>query len=173
VLGGGLLAAAPATAATPTVVLHQIIRGSSTSEVCGIPVNQVIKGNLIFQTTVDASGTESYQVTTHAVQAFTNPANGKVVYQDNAGRDSFSAGSDGGVVNPDGSMTFTDTLTGRDMRIYTSHSSVLMKDDGYTAIVDTVAADGTFIDEQIINHGTHQFAGDMTAYCDAITAAIG
>jgi hypothetical protein len=97
-------------------------------------------------------------------------ANGTVVYVDSAGRDAFS---DAGVVNPDGTITFTDTLTGRDARIYTSHSSTLVKDVGYLSIADTVDAQGNFLSEQVIEHGPHQFAGDMTVYCDAIASAIG
>jgi hypothetical protein len=97
-------------------------------------------------------------------------ANGKVVHIDSAGRDNFS---DGGVVNPDGTTTFTDTLTGRDLRIYTSHSNVLLQDVGFLAIVDTVDSEGNFLSEQLIEHGPHQFAGDFAAMCDAISAAIG
>ena len=93
-----------------------------------------------------------------------------MVHVDNAGRDAFS---DSGVVNPDGTITFTDTLTGRDLRIYTSHSSIWLQDVGYLAIVDTVDAQGNFLSEQLIAHGPHQFAGDHSAYCNAITAAIG
>lgn len=43
-------------------------------------------------------------------------------------------------VNPDGTITFTDTLTGMPVRIYTSHSSTLVKDVGYLSIVDIVDA---------------------------------
>jgi SAM-dependent methyltransferase len=34
--------------------------------------------------------------------------------------------------------------------------------------VDTVDPDGNLISEQFINHGPHQFAGDQSAFCDAI-----
>jgi hypothetical protein len=169
-LGAGLLAAPPAAAATPPQVSHQRLSDSFTTEVCGFTVNNVIKGMVTFKTTVDAAGTASYQSEAHVVQRMTNPVNGKVVYLDNSGRDAFS---DGGVLNADGTTTFTDTLTGTDMRVYTSHSSVLLKDHGYTAIVDTVDPDGNLISEQFINHGPHQFAGDQSAFCDAIATAIG
>ena len=169
-LGAGWLAAAPAGAATPEVDHIKGVLFSGTVDDCGFTVTSVVVGTSTFKTTVDKSGTASYQSETHIVDTLTNVANGKVVYSDVAGRDAFS---DGGVLNPDGTTTYTDTLTGRDMRVYTSHSNVLLRDAGYTAILDTVDADGNFISEQVINHGPHEFAGDQTAYCDAITAAIG
>src|SRR6476619_3341938 len=98
-LGGGLLAAAPAVAATPPQVSHQRLSDSFTTEVCGFTVNNVINGMVTFKTTVDAAGTASYQSEAHLVQRMTNPVNGKVGLLDNAGRDAFS---DGGVLNPDG-----------------------------------------------------------------------
>jgi hypothetical protein len=168
-LGAGWVAAAPAGAATPEV-LHFKVDFSGTAHDCGFTLTSVVQGTNTFKTTVDASGTASYQSEAHVVDTLTNVANGKVVYLDSSGRDSFS---DGGVLNPDGTTTYTDTLTGRDMRVYTSHSSVLLRDAGYTAIVDTVDPDGNLISQQFINHGPHEFAGDQTAYCDAITAAVG
>jgi hypothetical protein len=59
------------------------------------------------------------------------------------------------------------------VRIYTSHSDVLVKDVGYLSIVDTVDAQGNLLSEQVIEHGPHPFAGDFTVYCNAITSAIG
>jgi hypothetical protein len=112
----------------------------------------------------------SFQDTSHVVSTLTNVANGKVVHVDNAGRDAFGGP---GVENPDGTTTVTDVLTGRDIRIYTSHDSVLLKDVGYLAIVDTVDADGNLVSQELVTHGPHQFAGDFDVYCDAITAAIG
>ena len=132
-------------------------------------VNNGLKGTLIFKTTVDATGTASFQSEAHVLQTMTNPVNGKVVHLDNSGRDAWS---DGGVLNPDGTTTFTDTLTGTDMRVYTSHSSVLLKDHGYTAIVETVDSDGNLVDAHVVEHGPHEFAGDQDALCDAITAAL-
>ena len=170
-LGAGLLAASPAAAGTAPEVFHQRLNESFTTQVCGFSVNNVLKGTVIFKTTFDASGTASYQSIAHVVQTMTNQANDKVVYLDNSGRDAWS---DDGVLNPDGSVTVTDTITGTDMRVYTSHSSVLLTDHGYTAIVTTFDADGNQVgDDQFINHGPHQFAGDHSAFCDAITAALG
>src|SRR4051794_38802039 len=105
-LGAGLLAAAPAAAATPPQVSHQRLNDSFSTNVCGFTVNNVIKGIVIFKTTVDAAGIASYQSEAHVVQMMTNPVNDKVVYLDNSSRDAFS---DGGVLNPDGTTTFTDT----------------------------------------------------------------
>jgi hypothetical protein len=48
-----------------------------------------------------------------------------------------------------------------------------MRDAGFLAIVDTVDSEGSFLGEQIVVHGPHQFAGDFTAMCDAIASAIG
>ena len=76
-------------------------------------------------------------------------------------------------VNPDGTITFTDTLTGMPVRIYTSHSSTLVKDVGYLSIVDIVDAEGHLLSEQVIEHGPHPFAGDFAVYCNAIASAIG
>ena len=59
------------------------------------------------------------------------------------------------------------------VRIYTSHSDVLVKDVGYLSIVDTVDAEGNLLSEQVIEHGPHPFAGDFAVYCNAIASAIG
>jgi hypothetical protein len=99
----------------------------------------------------------------------TNVANGKAVHVASAGRDAFTPD---GVVNPDGTITFTDTLTGM-LRIYTSHSSTLVKDAGFLSTVDTVDSQGNLLSEQVTEHGPHPFAGDQTVMCDAIASAIG
>jgi hypothetical protein len=103
------------------------------------------------------------------VSTLTNQANGKVVHVEGVGRDAFQPEP---VVNRDGTITSTDTLTGMDQRVYTSHSSTLLKDSGFLSIVDTFDADGDLLSEQVIVHGPHEFAGDFDAFCAAITAAI-
>jgi hypothetical protein len=70
-------------------------------------------------------------------------------------------------------MTFTDTLTGIPLRIYTSHSSVLLKDVGFNSFADTFDSEGNFLSEEVMVHGPHQFLGDFGLMCDAITSAIG
>ena len=169
-LAAGLVTAAPAGAATPQVFHEELNFSFRDIDQCGFTVDSRVQGTHTSQTFVDRSGNVSFQDVAHVVSTLTNVANGKVVYVDSAGRDAYGGP---GVVNPDGTITFTDTLTGRDQRVYTSHSSVLLKDAGYLAILDTVDADGNILDEQLIVHGPHQFAGDFSAYCDAIAAAIG
>jgi hypothetical protein len=137
---------------------------------CGFTVDSVVRGTHTFQTFTDRSGNVRFQDVAHVVSTLTNVENGKVVHVASSGRDAFGGP---GVVNPDGTVTFTDTLTGIDQRVYTSHSNVLLTDAGYLAIVDTFDAQGDFLDEHLVVHGPHQFAGDFSAYCDAITAAIG
>jgi hypothetical protein len=77
------------------------------------------------------------------------------------------------VVNPDGTITFTDTLTGMPLRVYTAHSNTLVKDVGFLSFVDTFDAQGNFLSQQVIEHGPHPFGGDFTVFCDAIASAIG
>ena len=77
------------------------------------------------------------------------------------------------MVNPDGTTTFTDTLTGMPVRVYTSHSSTLLKDSGFMSIVTTVDAQGNLLSQQVTEHGPHPFAGDFTVFCNAIASAIG
>jgi len=104
------------------------------------------------------------------VSTLTNEANGKVVHVEAAGRDAFQPDP---VVNRDGTITATDTLTGIPLRIYTSHSNTLVKDAGFLSIVTTFDAQGNVLSEQVIEHGPHPFAGDQTVMCDAIASAIG
>ena len=169
-LVAGSVAGAPAGAATPQVFHTQVNVSLTNIDQCGFTVNSVIRGTDTFQVFVDRSGNLAFQDVSHVVSTLTNVANGKVVYVDNASRDAFS---DSGVVNPDGTITFTDTLTGMPVRIYTSHSNTLVKDVGYLSIVDTVDSQGNFLSEQVTQHGPHPFAGDFTVYCHAIAAAIG
>ena len=166
-----LIALVPPADAGDVQVVHTKVDLSLTGiDQCGFTVNSVVRGTNTFKVSFDESGNASFQSEGHIVSTLTNVANGKVVHVDSAGRDSFS---DVGVVNPDGTITFTDTLTGRDLRVYTSHSNVLLRDAGFLAIVDTVDAEGNLLDQELVMHGPHQFAGDFTAFCDAITAAIG
>ncbi|MFC4784721.1 hypothetical protein ACT8ZV_09615 [Nocardioides sp. MAHUQ-72] len=130
----------------------------------------MVRGTDTFRVYVDKAGDLHFQDVSHVVSTLTNVANGKVVYVDNASRDAWS---ESGVTNPDGTVTYTDVLTGMIVRVYTAHSSTLVKDVGYLSIVDTVDAQGNFLDEHLVSHGPHPFAGDFEVFCDAITAAIG
>jgi hypothetical protein len=170
-LVAGWVAAAPAGAATPPQVVHTQVNVSLTNiDQCGFTVDSVVQGTNTMQVFVDASGNVAVQDESHVVSTLTNKANGKVVYVDNASRDAFTPD---GVVNPDGTTTFTDTLTGMPVRVYTSHSSTLVKDVGYLSMVDTFDAQGNLLSEQVIEHGPHPFGGDFTVFCNAIASAIG
>jgi hypothetical protein len=169
-LVAALVAGAPAGAATPQVVHTKVSVSLTNIDQCGFTVNSVIHGTATTQVFLDRSGNVAVQNVSHVVSTLTNQANGNVVYVDNASRDAFTPD---GVVNPDGTITFTDTLTGMPVRIYTSHSDVLVKDVGYLSIVDTVDSQGNLLSEQVIEHGPHPFAGDFTVYCNAITSALG
>jgi streptogramin lyase len=165
----GWLAAAPAGAAT-TQVFHTKVNVSLPNiNVCGFTVDSVVQGTDTFQVFTDQSGNMSSQEETHLVSTLTNEANGKVVHVAQSGRDSTPFP----VVHPDGTLTFTDTLTGIDQRVYTTHSDTLVKDAGFLSIVTTTDSQGNFLSQQVIEHGQHPFAGDFTVFCNAITAAIG
>jgi len=164
------LMAAPAGAAAPQVIHTKVNVSFSNIDQCGLTVNSVVRGTDTFQIFVDRSGNVRMQDVSHVVSTLTNVANGKVVYVESSGRNAFTPD---GVVNPDGTTTFTDTFGGMDQRVYTDHSSVLVKDTGYLSTVDTVDSQGNLVSEQVIVHGPHQFAGDFDVYCNAITAAIG
>jgi len=161
---------ASAGAATPQVDHMKINLLLTDIDQCGFTVNSVVRGTLTFQTFVGASGNVTMQYEAHVVSTLTNVANGKVVHVSASGRDRFTPD---GVPNSDGTSTFTDTLTGIDQRVYTSHSNTLLKDSVFLSIVDTVDAQGNLLNEQVIIHGPHQFAGNFAAYCDAIGTAIG
>lgn len=167
----GWVAAAPAGAATPQFFHQQVNDAFTGIDQCGFTVDSVVRGTLTIEDFVDASGNVTLeQDEAHVVSTLTNEANGKVVYVDSASRDRFDLAP---VVNRDGTMTFTDTITGSPERVYTSHSSVLVKDVGLVSIVDTVDSDGNLLSEQVIVHGVHQVSGSDAAYCAAIATAIG
>jgi hypothetical protein len=165
----GWVAGAPAGAATPQVVHTKVNVSFTNIDVCGFTVNSVVQGTHTFQVFVDGSGNVANQDESHVVSTLTNEANGKVVYVANASRDDQPFP----VVNSDGTITFTDTLTGMPVRVYTSHSDTLVKDVGYLSFVDTFDSQGNFLSEQVIEHGSHPFGGDFTVLCDAIASAIG
>jgi hypothetical protein len=167
----GWAAAAPAGAATPPQVVHTQVNVSLPNiDVCGFTVNSVVQGTDTTQTFVDASGNVIIHDQSHVVSTLTNTANGKVVHVGNASRDAYIPD---GVVNPDGTTTFTDTLTGMPLRVYTSHSSTLVKDAGFISIVTAVDAQGNLLSQQVTEHGPKPFGGDFTVFCDAIASAIG
>jgi hypothetical protein len=169
-LVAGWVAGAPAGAAAPQVVHTQVNVSLTNIDVCGFTVNSVIQGTDTFEVFVDRSGNVAVQDQSHVVDTLTNVANGKVVYVSNASRDAYTPD---GVVNPDGTITFTDTLTGMPMRVYTDHSNTLVKDVGFISFVATFDAQGNFLSEQVIEHGRAPFGGDVTVFCDAIASAIG
>jgi hypothetical protein len=169
-LAAGWVAESPAGAATPQVVHTKVNVSLTGIDVCGFTVNSVIQGTDTTKIFFDKSGNVAIQEMSHVVSTLTNAANGKVVHVANAGRDAFTPD---GVVNPDGTTTFTDTLTGMPVRIYTSHSNTLVKDAGFMSIVDTVDSQGNLLGEQVTEHGPHPFGGDSTVFCDAIASAIG
>jgi hypothetical protein len=169
-LVSGWIAAAPAGAAAPQVSHTKVNVSLTGIDVCGFTVDSVVRGTDTFQVFVDKLGNVSIQDLSHVVSTLTNEANGKVVYVSNAGRDAFQPDP---VINRDGTITATDTLTGMDVRVYTTHSSTLVKDVGFLSMVATFDAQGNFLSEQVIEHGMHQFAGDFTVFCNAIASAIG
>jgi hypothetical protein len=132
-LVAGWVARAPAGAATPQVVHTKVNVSLTNIDQCGFTVNSVVQGTDTTQVFLDRSRNVAVQDVSHVVSRLTNQANGKVVYVDNASRDAFTPS---GVVDPDGTITFTDTLTGMPVRIYTSHSDTLVKDVGYISIVE-------------------------------------
>jgi len=169
-LVGWLAGAAAGAARSPQVFHEQVDVSLPGIDVCGFTVDSRVQGTNTFEVFFDKFGNPStFQSTGHVVSTLTNAANGKVVYVEGTGRDRFDAVL---VAQPDGTFTFTDTLTGVPMRIYTSHSSVLVKDAGFNSFVDTFDSEGNFVSEQVIVHGPHQFLGDFTVFCDAITSAI-
>jgi hypothetical protein len=163
--GGG-----SAGAATPQVSHTKVDLALSHIKQCGFTVNSVVRGTATMQVFVDAAGNVTIQTEAHVVSTLTNTANGKVVHVSGSGRDRFTPN---GVRNPDGTITSTDTLTGMDLRVYTSHSTTVVKDAGFLSTVVTVDARGNLLDEVVTVHGPHPFAGDFTVMCDAIASAIG
>lgn len=160
---------APAAAATPQPTHSQINVTLPGIDVCGITVNSVVRGTDTFEVFVDRFGNVTIQDETHVVSTLTNEANGEVVHVATTGRDSFQPDP---VVNRDGTITATDTITGT-LQIYTSHSSTSVRDAGFISTVDTFDAQFNLVSEQVIEHGPHPFGGDQTVMCDAITSAIG
>jgi hypothetical protein len=166
----GSLAGTPAGAATPEIFHSRVDVSLTGIDVCGFTVDSVVQGTDTFEIFVDKSGNTSYQDVSHVVSTLTNVENGKVVHVANASRDAFS---DTGVLNPDGTLTFTDTLTGMPVRVYTAHSSTWVKDVGYLSLVSTFDYEGDLVSEQVVAHGPHPFAGDFDVFCTAIASAIG
>jgi hypothetical protein len=169
-LVAGWLAAAPAGAAAPQVTHTKVNVSLPGIDVCGFTVDSVVQGTDTFQVFSDRFGNVSIQDLSHVVSTLTNEANGKMVRVEAAGRDAFQPDP---VVNRDGTITATDTLTGMPVRVYTAHSSILVKDVGFLSIVSTFDAQGNFLSVHVIEHGLHPFAGDQTVFCDAIASAIG
>ena len=169
-LAAGSVAAAPAAAAAPQVVHTKVNVSLTDIHVCGFTVDSVVQGTDMFEFFVDRFGNVSIQDLSHVVSTLTNQANGKVVHVEAAGRDAFQPDA---VVNPDGTITKTDTLTGMPVRIYTTHSNTLVKDVGFLSMVTTFDSQGNILSEQVIEHGPHPFAGDSTVFCNAIASAIG
>lgn len=165
----GLLSALPATAQTTSpspVRVHLSINGI---DVCGFTVDSVVDGTDTSRLFVDRAGNLWVQDESHIVSKLTNESNGKVVYVTGSGRDRFQPMP---VLNPDGTITTTDILTGTPERVYSDQSNVLVKDVGFVSILDTFDSDGNLISAQLVVHGVQQASGPDAAYCAAITSAL-
>lgn len=170
-VSAGWVTAAPAGAAEPQFFHQQLNFSFFGIDQCGFTVDSVVQGTLTIEDFVDGAGNLTVeQDEAHVLSTLTNETNGKVVYVDSASRDRFDLAP---VVNRDGTVTVTDTITGSPERVYTNHSSVLVKDVGLVSVVDTLDPDGNVLSEQVIVHGVHQVSGPDAAYCAAITSAIG
>ena len=151
-------------------MVHTKVNVSLTNiDQCGFTVDSVVLGTDTTQTFVDASGNVTIQNETSVVSTLTNTTNGKVVNVATRGRDRFTPN---GVVNRDGTITFTDTLTGMDVRVYTSHSNTLVKDAGLLSMVTITDSQGNILSQQVTEHGPHPFGGNFQVLCDAIASAI-
>ncbi len=166
------LAAAPVSATTLLQASQQLVNESHPGiPQCGFTVDSHVQGTLAFQVFLEASGSVFIQNESHVVSTLTNVVNGKVVYVENGSRDAFTATP---FVNPDGTMTATDTFAGMDERVYTDHSDVLVKDVGFLSVEATLDAQGNPLGVQVIMHPGFQFFGpEDPAYCAAIASAIG
>lgn len=136
---------------------------------CGFTVDSVVTGTDTARAFFDQAGNLWIQDESHIVSALTNEANGKVVYVDSAARDLFQPEP---VLNPDGTITTTDILTGSPERVYSAHSDVLVRDVGLVSILDTFDSSGDLIGATVTVHGVHQVSGPDAAFCAAITSAI-
>ena len=126
---------------------------------CGLTVDIRSEGTF---TTQDAGA--YFQAEVHAVQTITNEANGHVVYVEGSNRQRYDNSDNG-----HGTSTLVVTFEGMNSRIYTDHSSILMRVVGFVSVTVTVDADDNVIDHVLVTHGQY----DDRDSCDAIVAAIG
>ena len=165
-----------AFAAKP-LTFHENFEETFEEELCGIPVIGHIQGVNNFTVFFDQEGNEVRVLGTgQAVVTWTNPENGKTVSLSTAG--SFQGTFE---VNPDGTVTFTDTFAGLPENIFVSRRDKLVMDVGRITFTTTVdfgdpedPEDDVLVSSEItFLAGPHPEAeSDFTLFCEVITAAL-
>jgi hypothetical protein len=163
--------------AVPPEVFHENFDETFEEELCGIFVTGHAQGVNTFRIFFDREGNEIRVLDSgRGVITWTNPENGKSVSLSFAGSFQGSA-----VENPDGTVTFTDTVVGMPENIFVSPHESLVRDVGRVTFVTTVdfgdpedPEDDVVISSEIaFLAGPHpELESDFTLFCEVITAAL-
>jgi hypothetical protein len=165
-----VLAVLPATAlgGKPVARFHDRFTESFSTDLCGIPVDAVVRGTDNFFLYAD----DSFKDTSSIIATFTNPENGKSVVISNAGQVSGPAP----IVDEDaGTITFITSFKGLPEKIRTGNGPVLLRDAGIIVFADTFDLDsGDFLGTEItVQKGPHPEAeSDFALFCEVITDAL-
>jgi hypothetical protein len=157
---------AGAFAAKPVERFHDNFTDTFSTDLCGIPVDAVVKGvdNFFLYANDDFKDNASVRAT------FTNPANGKSVGISNAGQVTGKALVDEAA----GTVTFVTTYKGLPEKIQTARGSVLLRDAGIAVFTDVFDLDtGAPISSDVSIKGPHpDLESDFVLFCEVITPAL-
>jgi hypothetical protein len=162
------LGVAPSAQAAPPVERFHDTGTDTDDNFCG--TGEVVTITFDVRGTVHADDGLDVFVTAHGTQTFTAESTGQSVILHFAQR--FVSH---GVENSDGTVSFTDTVTGLPEQFRTPNGGVITLDAGLITFEGTLDASGEFVEQHIVVvHGPHPAAeSDFELFCQLIPEALG
>ena len=174
VLAGALAltigASSGASAAAPIANEHNMFTDTFADQVCDIPGTSTVNGVDNFKLYADGT----FRDTSRVRQVFT-AENGKSVVIFAAGQ---RTGLDDPIQNPDGTVTFIDTLRGLPEKLSILHGPTLSRDAGVVTITTTVLPLGDdefeFVSQTFSGeHGPHpDLESGFEVFCNVLIPAL-
>jgi hypothetical protein len=166
-----LVVAGGAFAAAPLVNEHNRFNDTFSDELCGIQGTSTFTGVDNFKLYADGTFRGTHRVR----QVFTADESGKSVVVFAAGQ---SSGVDEPIQNPDGTITFIDTVKGLPEKLSIAGGPTLLRDAGVVTVTTTLRPLGddefeivsqTFSGE----HGPHpDLESDFELFCEVLVPAL-
>jgi hypothetical protein len=170
VLVAGVAVVMPASgvAAKPVFMSHENFTDTFDDNICGIPGTSVVRGVDNFAALADNTVRDNFELN----QVFTATASGKSIVI-HVGE--HFTGTDEGLDNGDGTVTFVNTFKGLPELIKLQNGRVLSRDAGAVTFILTFDATTEELLDQVVvgEKGPHpDLDSDFAVFCDVLVPAL-